>query len=148
MPGILDSPTWPAPAADDGRWLRPSNSRGAAAMPEQGNYILIARMDVDPDKEDLFNEIYDTEHIPSLLKVPGVYSVERFTQEPLTFAIGKEVRTVVTENEPKYSAIYWIEGPEVLISDEWGAAVEEGRWAEHVRPHTHNRHHILRKRMG
>ena len=116
-------------------------------MPERGNYMLIARMDVDPDKEELFNEIYDTEHIPSLLRVPGVYSVERFTQEPLTFAIGNEIKTVVAENEPKYGAVYWIECPEVVVSAEWGAAVEEGRWAEHVRPYTHNRHHTLHKRM-
>jgi hypothetical protein len=28
----------------------------------------------DPDKETLFNEVYDTEHVPNLLKVPGVAS--------------------------------------------------------------------------
>jgi hypothetical protein len=32
-------------------------------------------MDVDPDKEALFNEVYDTEHVPNLLKVPGVHAV-------------------------------------------------------------------------
>ena len=34
-------------------------------------YLFIASMDVDADKEALFNEVYDTEHIPLILKVPG-----------------------------------------------------------------------------
>ena len=33
------------------------------------HYLFIASMDVDPDKEDLFNEVYDTEHIPNLYEV-------------------------------------------------------------------------------
>ena len=117
-------------------------------MPERGDYIFIVRMDVDPDKEALFNEVYDEEHIPSLLNVPGVYSVERFAQEPLTLAIGGELKTIVAEGEPKYSAVYAIESPDVLVSDEWAAAVEAGRWPEQVRPYTHNRCHLLRKRTG
>jgi hypothetical protein len=44
-------------------------------MPINTKYLFVASMDVDPDKEDLFNEVYDTEHIPNLLKVPGVRSV-------------------------------------------------------------------------
>ena len=116
-------------------------------MPERGDYVLIARMDVDPDKEDLFNEVYDEEHMPSLLNVPGVHSVERFTQEPLSVAIGDEVITIVAQGEPKYSAVYIIESPAVLLSDEWAAAVEQGRWPEQVRPYTRNRQHVLRKRM-
>ena len=33
-------------------------------MPIGTRYVFIASMDVDPDKEDLFNEVYDTEHVP------------------------------------------------------------------------------------
>jgi hypothetical protein len=36
-------------------------------MPINAKYIFVASMDVDPDKEALFNEIYDTEHVPNLL---------------------------------------------------------------------------------
>jgi len=32
---------------------------------------------VDADKDALFNEVYDTEHIPNLLKIPGVRAVTR-----------------------------------------------------------------------
>ena len=33
-------------------------------MPITGKWIFTAAMDVDPDKEALFNEVYDQEHIP------------------------------------------------------------------------------------
>ena len=52
-------------------------------MPYKTRYVFIAAMDVDPAKEAIFNEVYDKEHIPNLLKVPGVKSVTRLTQEPL-----------------------------------------------------------------
>ena len=54
-------------------------------MPFESNYVFVVGMDVDPDKEDLFNEVYDTEHIPDLLKVPGVVSVSR--SNPTCWAI-------------------------------------------------------------
>ena len=47
-------------------------------MPITGQWIFTASMDVDADKEALFNEVYDTEHIPHLSKVPGVVSATRF----------------------------------------------------------------------
>ena len=108
-------------------------------------YVLVASMDIEPDKEVLFNEVYDEEHVPNLLKVPGVISITRLKNEPLTLSIGGEQRTIVAEGEPTYSAIYEIESPEVLISKEWTEAVEAGRWPEQVRPYTKNRRHVLRK---
>ncbi len=116
-------------------------------MPITTKYLFIASMDVEPDKEALFNEVYDTEHVPNLLKVPGVVSVTRLRSEPLTMSLGGERRRIVAEGEPSYSAIYEIESPEVLLSREWAQAVEAGRWPEQVRPHTKNRRHVLRKVM-
>ncbi len=46
-----------------------------------------------------------------------------------------------------YTAIYEIECPKVLVSSEWAALVEEGRWPDQVRPYTKNRRHVLRKVM-
>ena len=43
-------------------------------MTINSKYIFVVSMDVDPDKEALFNEVYDTEHIPNLLQVPGVHT--------------------------------------------------------------------------
>ncbi len=116
-------------------------------MPINTKYLLIVSMDVEPEKEALFNEVYDTEHIPSMMKVPGVVSVTRLRQEPLIMSIGGEQRNIVAEGEPSYSAIYEIESPDVLVSGEWAALVEEGRWPEQVRPFTKNRRHVLRKVM-
>ena len=53
-------------------------------MPVQTTYVFSTSMDVDPDKEALFNEVYENEHVPLLTKVPGVISVTRFATEPLT----------------------------------------------------------------
>jgi len=111
-------------------------------------YLFIASMDVEPSKEDLFNEVYDTEHIPLLLKVPGVLSAVRCTNEPLTLAIAGERKTIVTEGEPRYSAMYELESPEVLVSDAWAKAVDQGRWPTEVRPYVRNHRHVLRKVMS
>jgi hypothetical protein len=117
-------------------------------MPFQSRYLFTAAMDVEPEKEALFNEVYDKEHVPMLLTVPGVISVARFkTQKEVTLVVGGQRRTVVIEGEPTYSALYEIEGPEVLTSDAWGAAVDQGRWPGQVRPFTRNRRHVLYRRL-
>ena len=114
-------------------------------MHAKTKYIFIASMDIDPDKEALFNEVYDTEHVPFVLKVPGVLSATRTKTEPLSMVLGGERKTIVAEGEPRYSAMYELESAEVLVSDAWAKAVEQGRWPAEVRPHTRNRRHVLRK---
>ena len=114
-------------------------------MPITARYAFFAAMDVDADKEDLFNEVYDQEHVPSLMKVPGVVSVSRMKTEPAALKIGGEEKPLTGEGQASYVAIYELESPEVLLSDAWAAAVEDGRWPEQVRPYTRNRSHILRK---
>jgi hypothetical protein len=113
-----------------------------------GRYVFVASMDVEPAKDALFNEVYDTEHVPNLLKVPGLIAVARFKREPVRLSIGGEIKTIEFENEPRYSAVYEIESPEVLTSPAWAKAVEEGRWPGQVRPHTTNRKHTLFRKLG
>jgi hypothetical protein len=114
------------------------------SMPIKSKYLFVASMDVDPDKETLFNEVYDTEHVPNLLKVPGVHAVTRVEGESFVMSIGGEERTVAYDG-PRHSAIYEIDGPHVLVSREWTKAVEAGRWPTQVRPFTRNRRHALYK---
>lgn len=114
-------------------------------MPIATKYLFIASMDVAPEKEALFNEIYDREHVPNLLKVPGVRSVTRLRTEPARMAIGGELKPLAGEGAPTYAAIYEIDSPDVLTSAAWATAVELGRWPREVRPFTSNRRHILRK---
>ena len=111
-------------------------------MPISAKYLFVASMDVEPDKEAIFNEVYDTEHIPNLLKVPGVHAVTRLKGEPFAFSIGGEEKQIAHEGAV-YSAVYEIDGPHVLISPEWAKAVEAGRWPGQVRPYTRNRRHAL-----
>src|SRR5260370_430071 len=108
-------------------------------MPINSRYLFSAAMDVDPAQERLFNEVYDREHVPSLLTVPGVVAVSRYELQPLTMSIGGQLKTIAIENAPKYGALYEIENPAVLISEAWAKAVEQGRWPAQVRPHTRNR---------
>ncbi|HVB49195.1 MAG TPA: hypothetical protein VNF69_12460 [Burkholderiales bacterium] len=114
-------------------------------MHPKTRYIFTAAMDVDPAREALFNEVYDTEHIPLILKVPGVLAATRCVSAPLTMILGGEKKTIVAEGEPRYSAIYELESAEVLTSSAWAQAVDRGRWPSEVRPYTSNRRHTLRK---
>ena len=50
-------------------------------MPIGTRYVFIASMDVDPEKEDLVDEVYDTENVPCLLQVPGVITVTRLKNQ-------------------------------------------------------------------
>ena len=117
-------------------------------MPINGRYLFVAAMDVEPEKDALFNEVYDTEHVPNLIKVPGLIAVARFKREPLRMSIGGELKTIDLVDEPRYTALYEVEGPDVMSSAAWGKAVEEGRWPAQVRPYTKNRKHTLYRKIG
>lgn len=113
-------------------------------MPIDARYVFIASMDVDADKEAIFNEVYDTEHIPYLLKVPGVRSATRLKGEAFAVSIGGTANPVAHKG-PIYSAIFEVDSPDVLVSPQWASAVEAGRWPKEVRPYTRNRQHALFK---
>ncbi len=107
-------------------------------------YIFIVSMNVKSEYENLFNEVYDDEHIPYLLKVPGVKKVTRGKGMPFSFSIGGETKSMSSPKQ-KFIAMYEIESPEVVQSQEWSLAVEEGRWSSHVRQHTSDRTHFMYK---
>ena len=123
---------------------RPALSSTGETMPIKSNYLFVVSMDVDPDKEALFNEVYDTEHVPNLLKVPGVHAAARMAGEPFVLNIGGE-ESRIAQDGPRHTAIYEIDGPHVLVNREWAQASEAGRWAGEVRPYTRNRRHALYK---
>ena len=94
------------------------------------NFIYIAQMDIDPEHEEAFNRIYDTQHIPEILKVPGVFGCRRFKLE-----------WAKLPGLPSYVAIYELASVDVIKQPEWIAALEYGDWPAKVRPHTKNRLH-------
>jgi hypothetical protein len=116
-------------------------------MPLKSRYLFTAAMDVEPGKDAIFNEVYDKEHVPSLLEVPGVISVARFKRRELEMFIGGERKKIVIEAEPAYTALYEIENPDVLVTPAWSAAVEKGCWPAQVRPYTKNRRHFMWERI-
>ena len=112
-------------------------------MTQRSKYLFVASMDVDPAKEALFNEVYNTEHCPELGQVAGVGAIARYEAEAFRVLIGGETRLMSPDGRPRFHAVYEIESPEVLTSPAWGEAVERGRWPEQVRPYTANRRHTL-----
>ncbi len=107
-----------------------------------GTYRFIVSMDVAPEKEALFNEVYDQEHIPNLMEVPGVLGVIRVKGLPFALNIGGE-RKEVAHTGPAYAAIYELASADVLASEAWAKAVEAGRWRP--RSTTTDCRHVLTK---
>ena len=102
-------------------------------MPSEAKYLYVVMLDVDPDKEQLFNELYNQEHIPALLKVPGVLNASRYETSD--------------ESAPKYLAVYELNGPDVTASAAWKEASNSGEWPQKVRPHLKSRSQVTYKRI-
>ncbi len=114
-------------------------------MPLAKKYLFIVSMDVQPNKEALFNEVYDTEHVPLLQTVPGVGAATRLKTVPAAFNTGGERIALDGAGMAHYVAIYEIDSPDVLLSKEWMAAGTQGRWLSEVRPFTFNRSYVVRE---
>lgn len=89
---------------------------------ENKHILLIVQTDVTPEMEEEFNRWYDEEHIPQLLKVPGVIMARRGLN---------------TGDGPKYIAIYEYINIEVQYTAAYKNAVET-KWTQKIRPHLRN----------
>ena len=98
-------------------------------------YAYVVQMDIPAALEDDFNRIYDTEHVPLILKVPGVRSCVRYRLEQST-----------KEGMPRYLAIYEMDSPDVYKSAAWIEASDTGEWKPKIRPHSTNRQHSVFRR--
>src|SRR3970040_961373 len=110
-------------------------------------FLFSAAMGVTPDREKPFHEVYDAEHVPLILAVPGVVSAARFETRPLTMMLGGERKTMDPQGAPRFHALYELDSPDVMLSEAWARAFEQGRWPAQVRPHTSNRRHLLMRRI-
>jgi len=95
-------------------------------------YMYLVQMDVPPELEADFNRIYDTQHVPEILQVPGVLAVTRYRLE----------RSSDT-GMPRYIAQYRVASADIPQSPAWIAASDTGEWKSMIRPHTANRKHSL-----
>ena len=115
-PAVLQSREWKT-AGESGRWpaeIRPHTmNRHLAAYEWVGSnaglthrtpYVFWVMMDVEPHREQLFNELYDAEHVPLLLKLPGCVNVARYRTD--------------TPGEQRYLAAYEVEPLETRLHEE------------------------------
>src|SRR5688500_3736708 len=116
-PAVLESAAWKA-AGEAGRWntvVRPHTMNrhlalyewvgGSAALTGSTPYVFWVMMDVEAHREALFNELYDAEHLPLLLKLPGSVNAVRYR----TAAAG----------EPRYLCAYEVDTPDLPMSQLW-----------------------------
>ena len=100
-------------------------------------FVYLVQMDIPAQHEADFNRVYDTEHVPEILQVPGVRACARYVVERTN-----------REGMPRYLAVYELDSPDVMTSPAWLAASEKGDWAPKIRPHTTNRSHTMMRRIG
>lgn len=86
--------------------------------------LLLALMDVDPAHEAAFNRVYDTEHVPERLAVPGFRTARRF---------------LAVEGAPAYQAFYDLDSADVLQTAAYKQLAErDNEWKKLVSPHVRN----------
>jgi antibiotic biosynthesis monooxygenase (ABM) superfamily enzyme len=84
--------------------------------------LLIVRTDVAPEMEEEFNRWYNEEHIPLLLRVPGVLWAKRGMN---------------TGEGQKYIAVYEHESIEVQRTPAYRNALDTD-WTHKIRPYLRN----------
>jgi hypothetical protein len=142
---VVQSAAWKA-AGEAGRWpkdVRPHTMNrhlalyewvgGSAALTGRTPYVFWVMMDVEPHREALFNELYDNEHLPLLMKLPGAVNAVRY-------------RTA-TAGEPRYLCAYEVERTDLPMSKQWNDTSDIGRWKPQVRPYTFNKRYIVSERI-
>jgi hypothetical protein len=143
---VLETPAWKT-AGELGRWpteVRPHTMNrhrvpyewvgGSCALTGTTPYIYWVMMDVEAHREALFNELYETEHLPLLLKLPGAINAVRY-------------RTA-TAGEPRYLCAYEVDRKDLPNSKAWNDTSDVGRWKPEVRPYTFNKRFILSERIS
>ena len=101
------------------------------------SYLYVVQMDIPAEHEAEFNRIYDEEHVPTILQVPGCKACTRYRLEHSAQA-----------DTAKYLALYELDSPEVPESAAWKEASDTGAWKPQIRPHTTNRRHSVFKRIA
>ena len=91
-------------------------------------YCMMITFEIAPEDEAEFNEIYDNDHIPTIMKLDGVTEVIRF-KDPGSNEKGFLV----------YSALYFMAEENLHLTPEWEALSDTGRWKPVIRPKVKSR---------
>ena len=100
-------------------------------------HLHVVQLEIPEAHEAEFNRVYDTEHFPSLAKVPGVRSAGRY----------KLVQSTVP-GMLRYLTLYEVDSPEVLQSAAWAKAAAFGDWVTKIRPLCTGREHSHFERIA
>jgi hypothetical protein len=85
-------------------------------------YVLLVRLGIPSEHEAEFNDWYNTDHLPALTSVPGVYSARRYR---------------ATAGSPTYLAVYELANADVRQSDAWKKGADSP-WTLRMRRHYHS----------
>ena len=86
-------------------------------------YIFIILLGIPAEHEAKFNTVYDTDHLPYMVQVPGVRDCTRYKLEWSDNA-----------DMLAYLALYHIDDPELPRSAVWKKHGAMGRWSPEIRP--------------
>ena len=91
-------------------------------------YCMMITFEIAPEDEAEFNDIYDNDHIPTIMKLEGVREVIRF-KDPAPNEKGYLV----------YSAIYFMTEEDLHLTPAWKTLSDMGRWMPVIRPKVKSR---------
>ncbi len=148
QPGLYQTDAWRA-GSGTGKWphlVRPyfrnhvfaeyqATGVTAANASRDASYIFVVRLDVDPEHEDAFNRVYNSEHFPFVMKTPGMVRGARF-------------HTTGDTGVPRYMTVFEMDNPDVPSTKEFRSNADYGDWPEKVRPHTLNTTRAVYKTIG
>jgi hypothetical protein len=86
------------------------------------DYIFFILLSIPAEHDAKFNEIYDTDHLPTMVSIPGVRDAARYKLE---WSDNADMQT--------YLALYHIDDPELPRSDLWAKHGAMGRWPVEIR---------------
>jgi hypothetical protein len=113
---ITDPPRWlliadqaPSERPALRQWALEQINPGDLASPENAGGVILVSMNVDPAREEEFNDWYNMEHIPHFNRLAGVIAARRFR---------------AIEGDPRYVALYHVENTDIYATPGWMAANE------------------------
>jgi hypothetical protein len=105
------------------------------------SYIFLAEMGAGSNRREEFERSYE-DHLEQLSAVSGVRIAARAWPDMGAVVIDGETHTLGGLDQ-RHLALYAIEDPAVLVSDQWRNAVDAGAWATRTRGGTEERRHQL-----
>jgi len=86
------------------------------------NFIFFVLMSIAAEHEARFNEIYDTDHLPIMVSIPGVRDAARYK---LQWSDNGDMQA--------YLCMYHLDDPELPRSETWAQHSAKGQWPIEMR---------------